>query len=424
MTLHRALATPDMPHCPCDGAKPGALLPVDTALARAFALLPPVTGSETVPLGASAGRVTAVAIRSAVPLPLFDNAAMDGYGLDPAMLVGPGPWVLPVAGAARAGDAPVSCAPGMAVRILTGAAVPPGVTAIVPQEEVLRDGNRIELRRRPTPGAHIRRTGSDLAAGAVILPEGRPIGPREIGALAGSGQAQVAVRPRLRVAILSTGSELVEPGNPLSPGQIWNVNRALLLAALAQPWITTVDLGAIPDNPDSLLAALASVADGVDLIVTTGGVSVGDEDHMARVIGRLGGTIHAMKLAMKPGKPVTIGTLGGAIWLGLPGNPVASFVTWAVLGAPIARAMAGLADVDPPRTMARLATGVAHRPGRAEYRPACLRGHDAQGTLIVDCLDDPGSHRFAQLACAEGLALIPAEAEAMPAGALVTFLPF
>ncbi|MBW7057611.1 molybdopterin molybdotransferase MoeA [Paracoccus bogoriensis] len=424
MTPEPVLDRPDPLRCGCDAAATEGLLPVDVALVRALALARPVAGIETLTLAAAAGRITAAPVTSPLPLPPFDNAAMDGYGLDPAALAGPGPWVLPLAGRARAGDAPGRCPPGSALRILTGAAIPEGVKAVVPQEEVQRQDGRIVLRQRPAPGAHIRRAGSDLTAGAVVLAAGRAIGPREAGALAAAGQGRVAVRRRVRVAILSTGSELVEPGQPLAPGQIWNANRAQLAAALALPFVELIDLGPVPDVPERIAAALGRAAEEADLIVTTGGVSVGDEDHTTRLVRAAGGAVHAMRLAMKPGKPLTLGTLAGAVWLGLPGNPVAAFVAWTVLGAPVLRAMAGMADPGPRKLIARLAAGVTHRAGRCEYRPARHLGHDARGVAAVRCLSGPGSHRAAQLAQADGLALIPADAEALPEGALVEFLPF
>lgn len=422
MTFQHPLAPPGP--CGCDAAAPGSLLPVETALVRALALAHPVCGTETLPLGTATGRITATPVRSPLPLPPFDNAAMDGYGLDAAALTGTGPWLLPVAGRARAGDAPMACPPGAAVRILTGAAIPGGVTAVIPQEEVTRQGERIAVTNRPAPGAHIRHAGEDLAIGAALLPAGRALGAREAGALAATGLAAVSVHRRVRVAILSTGSELVEPGKPLAPGQTWNANRAQLAAALALPFVALIDLGPVPDDPAQISATLRRAAGSADLIVTTGGVSVGDEDHTTRLVREAGGKVHAMKLAMKPGKPLTIGSLGGAVWLGLPGNPVAAFVTWAVIGAPVLRAMAGLADPVIAPQSARLAEGLRHKPGRCEYRPARRTGTDAQGLARVACLDAPGSHRVAQLALADGLVMIPAEAAGLEAGAPVSFLPF
>lgn len=408
--------------CGCDAAP--SLLPVDEALARALALVEPVAGREAVPLGRAAGRVLAEPVRAARPLPPFDNAAMDGYALRLADLSGPGPWRLPVAARRRAGDAPGALPPHAACRILTGAALPLGADAVVAQEDAAHDAGTITLTRRPRPGQHIRRAGDDVAGGAEVLAAGRLIGAREAGAAAAAGAGEVTARRRLTVALLATGSELVAPGRPLAPGQIWDANTALLAAALDQPWIERVAPCALPDDPPRLAGALAGACARADLVITTGGVSVGDEDHMARLFAEAGGAIHVMKVAMKPGKPLTVGRLGRALWLGLPGNPVAAFVTWTVIGARLAEAMAGIGPAAPRKTLARLAAPLRHRPGRCEYRPARLLGWSAQGAQMVECLDAPGSHRIALLARAEGLVLIPAEAEAMAAGDLVEFLPF
>lgn len=407
--------------CGC-GADPG-LVPVDAALDRALGLARAVEGVETLPLHAATGRVTALPVRAARAMPPFDNAAMDGYGFDPGTLRGSGPWVLPVAGQARAGDAPGDCPAGAALRVLTGAAIPAGVAAVVPQEDVAADGARIVLRHPPSPGAHIRRAGCDLPAGAVVLPPGRVIGPREAAAAAAAGLGALAVHRRLRVAVLSTGSELRRPGEELGPGQIWDVNAAMLAAALARPWVDLRDPVTLPDDPLRIVAPLSAAAAGADLVVTSGGVSVGDADHVTAAVRACGGTVEVMRLAMKPGKPVTIGRIGRALWLGLPGNPVAAFVAWTVLGAPVAGRMAGLAEAAPRKQLARLFRAIAHEPGRCEYRPARFLGHDQHGVAVVDCLDAPGSHRVAQLAAAEALVLIPADAGSMAAGDLVEVLP-
>jgi molybdopterin molybdotransferase len=414
--------TIDPDRCGCD-TEP-ALMPPDEALARALALVEPLAGRETLPLAHATGRVLAEPVRAALPLPPFDNAAMDGYALRLADLAGPGPWRLPVAARMRAGDPPRPLPDRAACRILTGAALPTGADAVVAQEDVVPVAGTVSLTRRPRPGQHIRRAGDDLDAGAEVVAAGRMIGAREAGAIAAAGAGAVAVRRRLKVAFLSTGSELVAPGQPLARGQIWDANTALLAAALAPPWIERIDLGALPDAPERLAAALVDACARADLVITTGGVSVGDEDHMTRLFIEAGGAIHAMKIAMKPGKPLTIGRLGRAVWLGLPGNPVAAYVTWTVVGARLAEAMAGIAPVTARKTLARLGSPVRHRPGRCEYRPARILGFSAQGAQTIECLDAPGSHRIALLARAEGLALIPAETEAMAAGDLVEFLPF
>jgi molybdopterin molybdotransferase len=423
MNMRTPLGQIDPHRCGCDSA-PGALMPVDDALARGLARVRTVTQIEELALDRATGRVLAEPVRAACPLPPFDYAAMDGYALRLADLAGPGPWTLPVAARMRAGDAPCALPMGATCRILTGAALPDGAEAVVAQEDLARGDRTITLTHLPKPGEHIRRVGDDLPAGAEIVPVGRLIGAREAAAIAASGAGTVTVRARLRVAVLSTGSELVPPGLPLAPGQIWDANNALLAAALAHPWIERTDLGALPDEPDRLATALVDACARADLVISTGGVSVGDEDHMGRVFTQAGGTIHAMKIAMKPGKPLIIGQLGRALWLGLPGNPVAAFVTWTVIGARLAEAMAGIHPVAPRKTLARLAAPVRHKPGRCEYRPARILGYSAQGAPMVECLDAPDSHRVALLARAEGLALIPAEAEAMAAGDLIEFLPF
>jgi molybdopterin molybdotransferase len=423
MNVRTTHAQIDPDRCACD-APDGSLMPVDDALARGLSLVSPLAATEEIALSDATGRVLAEPIRAARPMPPFDNAAMDGYAIRLADVTGPGPWTLPVTGRTRAGDPPCSLPTGAACRILTGAALPQGAEAVVAQEDAVRGNGTITLSHLPQIGQHIRRAGDDLRTGAEIVPAGRMIGAREACAIAACGADTVTVRARLKVAVLSTGSELVAPGAPLAPGQIWDANTALLRAALAQPWIARLDLGALPDDPDRLADALVDAFAQADLVISTGGVSVGDEDHMARVFAQAGGVIHAMKIAMKPGKPLTIGQLGDSVWLGLPGNPVAAYVTWTVIGARLADAMAGIRPVGPRKTLVRLAAALRHKPGRCEFRPARILGYSAQGAQLVECLDAPGSHRVAQLARADGLALVPAEAEAMAAGDLIEFLPF
>lgn len=421
MTVYQTFHHPDPAACGCDAA-PG-LMPVDQAITRGLALVAQVPQIETLPLHAATGRILACDIAAPVPFPLFDNAAMDGYACRLADLDGQGPWVLPLAGRIRAGDAPRALPPSSAMRILTGAPLPQGVDVVIAQEDVRRVGEAVAISDRPRTGQHIRRAGDDLAAGMPLLSAGRIIGAREAAALAGAGLAQVYVRRRVRVAILCSGSELVAPSKALKPGQIWDANHAMLNATLDHPWIERIALPACADDRAALREAVSDAMTQADIVITTGGVSVGDEDHMAAVIEDLGGQVEVMKLAMKPGKPLSIGRVGRALWLGLPGNPVAAFVTWHVIGQVLAGRMAGLATPRPTKTLAALGEALRHKPGRCEYRPARILGHDGRGVLQVACLDGAGSHRIAQLAEAEALVMIPADAEAMARGDLVELLP-
>lgn len=413
---------PDADHA-CDAAPD--LLGLDAAIAQGVGLAAPVPDIETLPLGESIGRVLAEAVTSPHPLPPFDTAAMDGYALASADLGAEGPWRLPVAGRVPAGarEAPARPA-GTVLRILTGAPVPAGCDAVVMQEHVTRDGDAIRLERRPDPGLNIRRRGEDLAAGAPILAPGRMVGMREAAALAAVGAAAVAVRRRIRVAFFCSGDELVPPGQPLTPGQIYNSNRYLLLAALAAPWIEPRDLGAVRDDPAALTAALRAAAGWADLVVTTGGVSVGEEDHLPRVVTEAGGRLAVVRVAIKPGKPLTLGRIGSAIYLGLPGNPVAAQVGWSLIGARIADRLAGLVRAELPETRVSAGFALRRRPGRAELRPARVTGRDADGRSVVSALPGPFSARIAELAAADGFVLIPAEATEIHPGMALRFLPF
>jgi len=421
MTAYQPFHRPDPIACGCDTV-PG-LMPVDQAIARGVALVAQVPQIETLPLHAATGRILAHDIAALVPFPLFDNAAMDGYACRLADLDGQGPWVLPVAGRICAGDAPGVLPPSSAMRILTGAPLPQGADVVIAQELTRRVGEAVAISNMPRSGQHIRRAGDDLDAGMPLLSAGRIIGAREAAALAGAGLAQVDVRRRVRVVILCSGTELVAPGDALKPGQIWDANHAMLSAALERPWIERIALPACTDDPETLREAVSNAMAQADIVITTGGVSVGDEDHMAAVIKGLGGTVEVMKLAMKPGKPLSIGQVGGALWLGLPGNPVAAFVTWHVIGQVLAGRMAGLAMPGPTKTLAALGAAIRHKPGRCEYRPARILGHSGRGVLQVACLDGAGSHRIAQLAEADALVMIPAEAEDMARGDLVEISP-
>ncbi len=410
--------------CACD-RHAHTYLSVSEALTRGLSVADPVTETETLPLIGAIGRVLAQDCTSKVDMPAFDNSAMDGYAIRTADL-GSGPlFDLPVAGRVAAGDSGAHDAPaGGALRIFTGAPVPADFDAVLMQEDCEVSNDGIRFTRRPKPGQHIRRAGEDLKAGAPILRRGCEITAREVAALASAGYGEVTVYRKLKVTIFSTGSELRQPGEELGPGQIYNSNRYMLRALLDKPWIDLTDNGPIEDDPSRLEQVLRDACDSADLIVTTGGVSVGDEDHMPRLFAEIGGKTDVMKVAMKPGKPIMFGRRGDALYVGLPGNPVSAFVTWQIIGSHMMARRAGLHHAPQTPEPAILAEPLDRRAGRQEYRPVMIEGTKPDGTPRLRLMAASYSGRVALLAQADGLAIISADTEELPKGHALPFLRF
>jgi len=357
--------------------------------------------------------------------PAFDNAAMDGYAIATSALTGTGPWEVSVATripAGREGTTPIAGAE--AARIFTGAPVPHGADAVVMQEDVQRDGDAIHLFRRPEPGLNIRRAGSDMAKGATFLDMGQRLGPREIAACAAAGAGRVRVRRRLRVALLVTGDEVRRAGSAREAARIWDVNTPMLTACLAAMSVEGVASAHGGDNLSGIVRQLGDMAAQADLVITTGGISVGEEDHVKPAVMALGGETLFSGVAIKPGKPVTVGRIGKAHWLGLPGNPVSAFVTFQVFGTALIHALTGEGSGIPTRRHVVTASDIHRKPGRCELRPATLAGFDAQGREIVRFEEATHSARVRLLSRADGLIFLPADADCLPAGALVEFQPF
>lgn len=417
MTAHRPIEK----DCCSGGAD---LMPPETALTRAMRLKTEDLPVTQVPLLTARGMVLAAPVLAAVDGPPFDACAMDGYAINTAVLAGAGPWSLPLAGHMAAGDAPLCLCPGAAVRVLTGALLPHGADAVIMQEEVSQDADGIGFSRRPKPGQNIRPQGCDMHAGETILPSGRILTPRDIAAAAACGQGALSVRTRLAMSLIATGSELQDPGTLLAPGQIWNINLPMLAALADQRWIDLAPPRSVADQLAPLAAALREAATCSDLVLTSGGACGGDTDLVARAIVAAGGEGETLKLAMKPGKPLVLGRIGRAIVLGLPGNPVAAYVTWQMIALPLARHLAGAVPVQQRVCYATLDSPLARAPGRREYRPARLVGHDISGRPMIALGSRDFSARVSVLAQADGLAILPADAAQFDAGDEVAFLPF
>jgi molybdopterin molybdotransferase len=377
---------------------------------------------EQISVTSAMGRVLAEDVRAPVSLPPFPASAMDGYALRSADASEQPPHAYTCIGVSSAGhpftgDVP----PGHCVRIFTGATVPAGLDAIAIQEDCDVSDHSVRVNEPIRAGDNIREVGQDVHAGACIAQQGDVIGPFEIAWFTACGLTSIPVQIRPKVALLSTGDELIEPGRPLAMGQIYDSNRAALKALLQDLPIELVDLGVIPDNPKATATALDQAAATSDLIMTTGGVSVGDADHVKAAVEERGELL-LWRLNLKPGKPLAFGRIGRAHFLGLPGNPVSTIVTALLLARPLLLHLAGAAPATVLRIKAALGGTIRHRPGREEYQ---------RGTLIADgervrvtVTGDQSSNRLASFRSANCLIRIPADAADLQDGSLVEVLPF
>ncbi|MDH5797058.1 MAG: molybdopterin molybdotransferase MoeA [Paracoccaceae bacterium] len=412
--------------CGCDDlARLGPLISIDEGLARIARLTKAVPETENVPLAQAVGRVLAKPVRSLGMVPPFDNSAMDGYAINTDDLSGEGPWELSVEGRVAAGHVPSNTLKsGSAVQVFTGAPIPDGTNAVVMQEQVFRTGTHIRLNDVVKRGAHIRRVGEDIVTGKVIVPAGRLLTSRDIAACAAAGHAKVCVTRRVRVALLVTGDEVAQQGEARGIAAIWDVNTPMLSAALAKPDIELCSVQIAGDTRHALRAQLDALSQQVDLIVTTGGISVGEEDHVKPALAGLFAKIAFSGVALKPGKPVSFGHVGRAFWLGLPGNPLSAFVTWQIFGSALCSSLAGQTQRPARRRHVVLQQALHHKPGRCELRLARLAGFDGAGREIVDFAEATHSGRVSLLPEMDGLLFIPADTEELPCGALVEYHPF
>ena len=382
--------------------------------------------STHLPLSACADSVLARELRASVDLPLFVNSQMDGYAVrstDVAAATPASPARLTVVGAVHAGDGPgPGVDDGEACKIMTGAPLPGGADCVVPVEDTTPDPTdpSVVLVHAPrAAGEFVRRPGDDVRAGEVVLDAGARLAARHLAAAASLGESGLDVRPRPRVGVVATGSELVAPGRPLGPGQIWESNSLTLAAALKACGCEVTRTVICSDERDAFTAALDSVTGDADLVVTAGAVSMGDAEVVRQVLADREGARFA-PIAMQPGGPQGLSTWRGVPVVCLPGNPVSAMVSFVVLLRPVVLEAVGRAAVGPVR--ARLARDVTSPAGRVQYLRAAL-GAPEGGLPIAEPVSGPGSHLVASMARADALIEIPADVTSLPAGAEVDALP-
>ena len=395
-------------------------VPVDEAMARLRAVLEPLTGVETVPVAEADCRVLAHDVAARRANPPAPNSAVDGYGFAHAA-TGDGVQRLPLVPGRAAAGAPFAGAvpPGAALRILTGAILPEGVDTVVLEEDTASDGGVVVFDGPIRRGANTRKAGEDVAEGARVLSAGRRLGPPDIALLTALGLGNVEVRRRLRVGVLSTGDELVTgEAVPAGPHQIYDANRPMLLALAARWGYAPVDLGRASDDAAEIRAHLDAGAERADVILTSGGASAGDEDHVSRVL-REAGDLSSWRIAIKPGRPLALALWNGVPVFGLPGNPVAAFVCALIFGRPALSAMAGAGWDEARGLTVPAAFSKSKKPGRREYLRARL---DGEGRAEV--FRSEGSGRISGLSWADGLVELPDGALDVSPGTPVTFLPY
>lgn len=392
------------------------MLSFEDARARLLAQARVVAGIDVVDTLAARGRVLAADQASTVNVPPWDNSAMDGYALRVADVPAAGTR-LPVSQRIPAGSVGHALQAGTAARIFTGAPLPAGADAVVMQELCENAGEGVVINHLPRAGEAIQRGGDDMTAGRRVLCAGLRLRPQDLGIAAGAGLARLPVRRRLRVAVFFTGNELVMPGEPLPDGGIYNSNRYMLRALLEGLGCEVADLGIVPDRLDATRSALRRAAERHDLIVTSGGMSVGEEDHVKPAV-EAEGVLDMWKIAMKPGKPLAYGRVGEADFIGLPGNPVSSFVTFLMMVRPFVLARQGVAETLalPLRLRADFDWGKPDR--RREFLRARRNGDGG-----VDLFPKQGPHVLTSTGWADGLAVVP-PATPIARGEAVDFLPF
>ena len=407
----------------------GPLLPVAEAEQLIGARVTPVSGEELVPLRAALGRVLSTSLIAPVNLPPFDNSAVDGFAVRAEDIDGARERRLAIVDRIAAGQvATRAVKSGEAVRIFTGAPMPPGADTVFMQEDCRIDGTHVVVPPGLSRGANRRLAGEDIRAGAVALPAGRRLSAQDVALGAALGLTTIEVRRRVRVALFSTGNEIAEPGSPLSDAALYDSNRYLLAAAVARFGAEVTDLGILRDEPKALARAIASAAVDHDLVLTSGGVSTGEADYVRSAVESIGRIVF-WRVAIKPGRPVAMGVIPGgetgeaAAFVGLPGNPVAVFVTFIRVVRPLLLRLAGALPEPLVAMPARAVFAYKKRKGRREYVRVTLR-KGADGMIDAVKFPQDGAGVLTSLTQTDGLAELGEEVTNIEPGAIVGFLPY
>jgi molybdopterin molybdotransferase len=404
----------------CDNQQ-GRLKPVEEALAFLLDQAKPISRQETLPLDEALGRVLAVSVKSQIDVPPWDNSAMDGYAVNSKDLT-EDETRLRIAQRIPAGSAGTPLKPGTAARIFTGAPVPGGADTVVIQEVCRVEGEQVVVVENPTIGANIRKGGEDILQGEEILPAGIKLDPQHLGLAASVGVAELSVYRRLKVAVFSSGDELVMPGGALEAGQIYNSNQFTLSALLRGLGCEVIQLGIVEDSFEATCKALSRGAEVADLVLTSGGVSVGEEDHVKPAVEKLGSLV-LWKIASRPGKPLAVGYIGDTPFIGAPGNPVSLFVTFLVFARPFILRMQGITGEVRPRPVRGIA---GFEKAATDKRQEYARGRmelNGQGQAVVSLYTNPSSGVLSSVVWATGLAVLPSLTAIKP-GDPVDFIPY
>jgi molybdopterin molybdotransferase len=403
--------------------EPNGLLSLEAALNRIIKAILPVSGSESVSLSDAMGRVLADDVCSPINLPSDRNAAMDGYALASADFDGNREFTLNLAGTSWAGKPfEGKLERGCCVRIFTGAVVPDGADSVIMQEHTAASGGKVRFEAGAKPYENVRKAGEEIQQGCKLCQQGKKLSAADIGLLAAAGIGSVKVHRMLNIAFFSTGDELTPIGQPLGAGQIYDSNRYALAALLSDPCYHRLDLGVIPDDIEQLQNSIKQAAGNNDVIISTGGASVGEADYIKEVLQNLG-EISVWKIAVKPGKPLIFGKIGACYYFGLPGNPVSMMVTFQQIVAPALNHLSGAMPEKSLRISALCTTPLKKTPGREEFQRGILT-QDNEGNFYVESTGSQGSHMLSSVSRGNCYIVLPVENSGVKTGEKVMVEPY